>query len=61
MQHEGGAKQAGFLPKLEDMKSAENTPPATPRHEAKRTLSALNEASKKVDNDSTADGTSKQA
>ena len=38
MQHEGGAKQAGVLPKLEDMKSAENTPPATPKHEAKKHL-----------------------
>ena len=40
MQHEGGAKQAGFLPKLEDMKSAENTPLSTPKPEAQRTLSS---------------------
>uniref|UniRef100_V5E3Y4 Phospholipid/glycerol acyltransferase domain-containing protein n=2 Tax=Kalmanozyma brasiliensis (strain GHG001) TaxID=1365824 RepID=V5E3Y4_KALBG len=35
MQHEGAEKQAGFRPKLENMMSAENTPPATPKHEAK--------------------------
>lgn len=40
MQQEGNPKQAGFLPKLEDMKSAENTPPATPKHEAKKSLTS---------------------
>ncbi|CBQ73776.1 related to SCT1-glycerol 3-phosphate/dihydroxyacetone phosphate dual substrate acyltransferase [Sporisorium reilianum SRZ2] len=40
MQHEGQAKQAGLRPKLEEMKSAEPTPPATPKHEAKRNLAA---------------------
>lgn len=46
MQHEGGAKQAGVLPKLEDMKSAEPTPPATPRHEAEKGLGAVKNGTK---------------
>lgn len=40
MQHEGGNTQAGVLPKLEDMKSAENTPPATPKHEPVKNLTS---------------------
>lgn len=60
MQHEGGAKQAGFLPKLEDMKSAENTPPATPKHEAKKTLSSSKPIHKKDDSAAT-EGSNKEA
>ncbi|SPO26849.1 related to SCT1 - glycerol 3-phosphate/dihydroxyacetone phosphate dual substrate acyltransferase [Ustilago trichophora] len=59
MQHEGGAKQAGFLPKLEDMKSAENTPPATPKHEAKKNLGIT--ASHKKDGSAASEGSSKDA
>ncbi|CDW98442.1 hypothetical protein [Sporisorium scitamineum] len=40
IQHEGNAKQAGLRPKLEDMKSAEHTPPATPKHEPKKNLTS---------------------
>ncbi|KAJ1018806.1 hypothetical protein NDA16_004611 [Ustilago loliicola] len=60
MQHEGGAKQAGFLPKLEDMKSAENTPPATPKHEAKKALSS-NTSIPKKDGSVATDGSTEEA
>ncbi|ETS59911.1 hypothetical protein PaG_05883 [Moesziomyces aphidis] len=48
-QHTGSAKQAGVLPKLQDMKSAENTPPATPKHEAQKTLTPSTTATKSAE------------
>ncbi|PWZ00331.1 hypothetical protein BCV70DRAFT_161640 [Testicularia cyperi] len=40
MQHQGKARQAGVLPALDQMKSAENTPPATPKNEPTKKLSS---------------------
>lgn len=40
MQHEASGGQAGYRPKLENMQSAENTPPATPKHEDKKVLTS---------------------
>ncbi|KAJ9477864.1 Glycerol-3-phosphate O-acyltransferase 1 [Pseudozyma hubeiensis] len=57
MQHQGDAKQAGFRPKLESMMSAENTPPATPKHEAKKNLTSPLQAGRTGSSDSKDDKT----